>query len=242
MNSIPKYFPLHSARLVAITQPTEEIRQELGVDSAEGLTAYVARVSNPSNQSSDNIKGLLSYCAKNAHWSIFETCYMTVEIKTTRDISAQIIRHRSFCVQEFSQRYSNATDFEYPEMRIQDVSNRQNSIDIVAAYKSGDLSGDSLDSISVKTDQAYRAIDQIFDIYNNLLSLGVAKETARRILPLSTHTRMYFTGSIRSFIFYIMARNSADGKAQKEHQMVADSVEEIFKEQFPIIYAAIFKR
>lgn len=236
-----KELPLHSARIISITQPVPEIIEELGINSPEGLTAYITRVSNPSNQNNENIGGLLNYCCKHGHWSILEHVYMTVEIYTTRDISAQICRHRSFTFQEFSQRYATTDGFyepyEIPELRFQDKKNRQKSIPV---EKHG-LSPIEYELYKESQKQIEDSLDSIYSLYLNLLEQGVAKECARRILPMSSKTKLYMTGNIRSFIFYIKARDSIDGKSQVEHQKVADSIREIFKMQFPIIYKALFK-
>lgn len=227
---------IHSARLIAISQPTPEIIRELGVNSPEGLTAYVTRVSNPINQSNTSIEGLLRYCAKHGHWSIFETVNMTFEIHTTRDISAQIIRHWSMRFQEFSQRYAEVQEYELPMLRIQDPKDRQNSILIDDADESvmSKLRHEALTQIVAEH------LEKTYELYQMLLDSNVAKETARRILPICATTKLYMTGNIRSFIFYIKSRSTSDGKAQLEHQWVADSIEQIFAERFPIIYDALF--
>jgi len=196
---------------------------------AEKHIAYCARVSNPSNQDNDSFEGLLKYCIKHRHWSIFEQAYMTLEIETTRAIAAQILRHRSFTYQEFSQRYADSTalgDIMLPELRRQDAKNRQNSTD-------------DLDPILV--DKLQRQMITLFssakNLYLQMLDAGVAKECARMVLPLATPTRMYMTGSLRSWIHYIDLR-SANG-TQKEHMDIANECKAIFSEQFPIIGSAL---
>lgn len=234
---------IHSARVIAITQPVDEVIEELGVDSPEGLTAYITRVSNPNNQGSSNVAKLIKYCCKHGHWSILEHVYMTMEILTTRDISAQICRHNSFRFQEFSQRYSTTDNFsqpyEIPHLRLQDTKNRQKSIEVAE---------DAIirDEPYIRTVGDMRAscaemLGRVYDLYQNLLNLGIAKECARRILPLSSTTKIYMTGNIRSWLFYIKSRNSTDGKAQVEHNWVADACEEYFQYYFPTVYEATFE-
>jgi len=194
---------------------------------AEKLIAYCARVSSP-NQDNPNIKGLLKYCARHGHWSIFELANMVVEINTTRAISAQIIRHRSFNYQEFSQRYAKVEmDLEIPKLRRQDFKNRQNSI--------SDLDHDLVEELQNHISEHFKKTK---NLYNILLDKGVAKECARMVLPMSSPTRMYMNGTIRSFIHYIQVRTHES--TQKEHRRVALEIKEIFKEQLPIIYEAIF--
>jgi len=193
---------------------------------AEELIVYMARVSNPSNQeSNNNNQRLLSYLINHKHWSPFEMCHMVLEINTTRSIAAQILRHRSFSFQEFSQRYADVKELGYPHvphLRRQDLTNRQNSID---------------DLNSEKTQTYYRRIKQLFeestDLYREMVSSGVAKETARDVLPLATPTRMYMAGSIRSWIHYIDLR-SQNG-TQMEHMAIAQEAKEIFCKELPTI-------
>jgi thymidylate synthase (FAD) len=197
---------------------------------AEKTMAYVARVSNPSNQDNENYAGLLRYCIKHNHWSVFEQAHMSLEIETNRGIAAQILRHRSFTFQEFSQRYADTNllshEIPVPELRRQDDKNRQNSTD--------DLEEEKVFAMN-------KAIRDFFieaqDLYNYLLSQGVAKECARFVLPLATPTRIYMTGSCRSWIHYINLR-SAHG-TQKEHMVIAEQCREIFKEQFPEVAKAL---
>ena len=197
---------------------------------AEKHIAYCARVSNPSNQENENYAGLLRYCIKHRHWSIFEQAFMTVEIETTRGLAAQILRHRSFTFQEFSQRYADssllAETIPLPELRRQDTKNRQNSID--------DLDPEFV-KLSQKQIETYFA--QGMSLYQHLLDNGVAKECARFVLPLATPTRMYMSGSLRSWMHYIDLR-SANG-TQKEHMEIAEMCKAIFSEQFPVIAEAL---
>jgi thymidylate synthase (FAD) len=197
---------------------------------AEKTMAYVARVSNPSNQDNENYAKLLSYCIKHNHWSVFEQAFMTLEIETNRGIAAQILRHRSFTYQEFSQRYADtnllATEIPIPELRRQDTKNRQNSID--------DLEEDKVFVMNKMIQDLFKDSQ---DVYNFLLSQGVAKECARFVLPLATPTRIYMTGSVRSWIHYINLR-SANG-TQKEHMDIANECKKVFVEQFPIVSEAL---
>ena len=197
---------------------------------AEKMMAYVARVSNPSNQDNEKYSGLLKYCIKHNHWSVFEQSYMTLEISTTRAIAAQILRHRSFTYQEFSQRYADSSllgdKIKLPELRRQDTKNRQNSID-------------DLDEFMVQKFQMQMKtlFDSSMALYQQMLEAGVAKECARNVLPLCVGTKIYMTGSCRSWIHYITLR-SANG-TQKEHMDVALACKEVFKEQFPSVSEAL---
>ena len=197
---------------------------------AEKHMAYCARVSNPANQDNEKFSGLLKYCIKHQHWSIFEQAYMTVEIETTRAIAAQILRHRSFTVQEFSQRYADssllAPKIPLPELRRQDTKNRQNSID--------DLDAFDVQNMEI---QMTTLFDSAMALYQQMLGRGVAKECARNVLPLCTPTKIYMTGSVRSWVHYIDLR-SAHG-TQKEHMIVAEGVRDVFKEQFPAVSEAL---
>ena len=192
--------------------------------------AYVARVSNPNNQENPNYAGLLRYCIKHNHWSVFEQAYMTLEIETNRGIAAQILRHRSFTFQEFSQRYADSSllseTIPLPELRSQDTKNRQNSIDDVDPFVKQEL------EIAMK-----KHFDSAMDIYKHMLEMGIAKECARFVLPLATPTRIYMTGSCRSWIHYIQLR-SANG-TQKEHMDVALACRDIFCEQYPTVAEAL---
>ena len=196
---------------------------------AEQLMAYIARVSNPSNQDNEKYAGLLKYCIKHNHWSVFEQSTMTLEIETTRAIAAQILRHRSFTFQEFSQRYASSNDLgdiNLPELRKQDLKNRQNSTD--------DLDPNLVDKFER---QMITLFSSAKSLYTQMLDAGVAKECARMVLPLCTPTRIYMTGSCRSWIHYINLR-SAHG-TQKEHMDIAEACREVFTEQFPAVSEAL---
>jgi len=196
---------------------------------AEKHMAYCARVSNPNNQDNENYAGLLRYCIKHQHWSIFEQAFMTLEINTTRGLAAQILRHRSFTYQEFSQRYADANllgSIPIPDLRSQDSKNRQNSID--------DLPKNQKEQLQ-KTIASYFA--EGIDLYNELIREGVAKECARFVLPLATPTRLYMSGSVRSWIHYIDLR-SGHG-TQKEHMDIANECKSIFIGQFPTVSEAL---
>ena len=197
---------------------------------AEQTMAYVARVSNPNNQENPNYAKLLGYCIKHNHWSVFEQSFMTLEIETTRGLAAQILRHRSFTYQEFSQRYADssllAETIPVPELRRQDTKNRQNSID--------DLDPEF---VELTNKQIATYFEQGMSLYQHLLDNGVAKECARFVLPLATPTRLYMSGSCRSWIHYIQLR-SANG-TQKEHMEIAEACKQIFAEQFPTVAEAL---
>ena len=197
---------------------------------AEKLMSYCARVSNPKGQDNDNYSKLLKYCVDHQHWSIFEMAFITLEINTTRGIAAQILRHRSFTYQEFSQRYADTTLLaeELPifELRRQDTKNRQNSVD------------DITDEIKFKWNVKIREhFAKAKAIYDGMIADGIAKECARFVLPLATPTRLYMSGSVRSWIHYINLR-SANG-TQKEHIDIANACKKIFIEQLPIISEAL---
>jgi thymidylate synthase (FAD) len=210
--------------LVSITKP---VKSELNDFSSEELMAYIARVSNPSNQMNTKTSSkLLGYCIKNKHWSVFEHVNMTVEITTSRAIAAQILRHRSFVFQEFSQRYSSATEFELYEARRQDDKNRQNSID--------NMSDD--DKEFFINAQNY-INEECKGLYQEALSRGIAKEQARFLLPLSTQTTLYMTGNVRNWIHYIELRS--ENGTQKEHADIANKIKDIFKDQLPAISEAL---
>tara|TARA_Y100001963_G_scaffold39583_1_gene55395 strand:+ start:239 stop:871 length:633 start_codon:yes stop_codon:yes gene_type:complete len=196
---------------------------------AEKTMAYIARVSNPKNQDNENFSGLLRYCINHQHWSVFEQSSMTLEIETTRGIAAQILRHRSFTYQEFSQRYADSNllgNIELPELRRQDSKNRQNSID--------DLEPEMVEKFNRQMNTLFSSA---FGLYNQMLEAGIAKECARFVLPLATPTRIYMTGSCRSWIHYINLR-SAHG-TQKEHMDIANACRKIFIEQFPTVSEAL---
>ena len=196
---------------------------------AEKTMAYIARVSNPSNQDNEKFAGLLKYCIKHNHWSVFEQSSLTLEIETTRAIAAQILRHRSFTFQEFSQRYAVSTELgeiPLPQLRRQDTKNRQNSTD-------------DLDPFVVQTLQLQMTtlFSSATALYNQMLEDGVAKECARMVLPLATPTRIYMTGSCRSWIHYINLR-SAHG-TQKEHMQIAEACREVFNVEYPTVAEAL---
>ena len=196
---------------------------------AEKTMAYIARVSNPSNQDNEKFAGLLKYCIKHQHWSVFEQSTMTLEIETTRAIAAQILRHRSFTFQEFSQRYAQSNELgkiELPDLRRQDTKNRQNSIDDVDPFVKQKLEA-----------QMITLFSSAQSLYNQMIEEGIAKECARMVLPLCTPTRIYMTGSARSWIHYINLR-SANG-TQKEHMDIANACKSIFIDTFPTIAEAL---
>ena len=197
---------------------------------AEKHIAYCARVSNPKNQDNESIAGLLKYCIKHQHWSIFEQAFMTLEIETTRGLAAQILRHRSFTYQEFSQRYAASTDLgslELPELRRQDDKNRQNSID--------DLDPKVVDKLNRQMNTLFSSA---YSLYKQMLEEGVAKECARFVLPLATPTRLYMSGTVRSWLHYIELRTGHG--TQKEHMEIANDCKSIFSEQFPTIASAMW--
>ena len=209
-----------NVKLIAVTKPMVE-----GINTADELISYCARVSNPSNQLNvETAPRLLRYCVTHGHWSVFETVSMTVEIVTSRAIAAQILRHRSFTFQEFSQRYAETSVMEPFRLRKQDTKNRQ-------------ASGEDLDD-----DWAYihlaDSIKLSVETYRNLLKRGVSKETARMVLPLCTQTTLYMTGNVRSWIHYLDQR-CAEG-TQKEHRDVANSIKAIFTQQFPTVSEAVW--
>ena len=197
---------------------------------AEQTMAYIARVSNPKNQDNEKFAGLLKYCIKHNHWSVFEQSSMTLEIETTRGLAAQILRHRSFTYQEFSQRYADTKllddNIPLPKLRKQDLKNRQNSTD--------DLDGFIVQDFELEMTKLF---ESSMNLYNRMLESGVAKECARFVLPLATPTRLYMTGSCRSWVHYINLR-SAHG-TQKEHMDIAHRCREIFVEQFPNVSEAL---
>lgn len=197
---------------------------------AEKTMSYIARVSNPKNQTNENYAKLLGYCIKHNHWSVFEQSFMTLEIETTRGLAAQILRHRSFTFQEFSQRYADSSllgeKIPLPELRRQDTKNRQNSIDDIDEFKV----------------QKYQMLMQdhfrdAMALYQTMLDEGIAKECARFVLPLATPTRLYMAGSCRSWITYIALREKSG--TQKEHMDIAKECKKIFVEQFPTCAEAL---
>ncbi len=197
--------------------------------NAEKSMAYIARVSNPKNQDNKDFTKLLGYGIKNEHWSVFEQAYMTLQIETTRGIAAQILRHRSFTFQEFSQRYADSTqlgEIPIPELRRQDNKNRQNSI--------SDLPEELISQFNKQIKHQFNLSKQL---YEDMLKAGIAKECARFVLPLATPTRIYMTGSCRSWIHYINLR-TANG-TQKEHMDIARECKKIFSNQYPVVSAAL---
>ena len=209
---------MNSVKLVTVTP------------EAEKTMGYVARVSNPNNQENPKVAGLLKYCIKHNHWSVFEQAHMTLEIETTRGIAAQILRHRSFTYQEFSQRYADssmlADNIPLPELRRQDMKNRQNSIDDIDPFVKQEF------EIKMR-----KHFDEAMVLYQSMLDMGIAKECSRFVLPLAVPTKIYMTGSVRSWIHYIELR-SANG-TQKEHMDIALDAKRVFAEQFPICAEAL---
>lgn len=197
---------------------------------AEKTMAYIARVSNPDNQDNPQIEKLLAYCLKHGHFSVFEQAHITMEIETTRDIAAQILRHRSFTFQEFSQRYAAVTDVaELPELRLQDHKNRQNSIEV-----------SDEDTMVMIAEFNMRIMDHFIKgkaLYDEMLEAGIAKECARKILPLNTETKIYMTGNVRQWLHYIQLR-SGNG-TQKEHMQIALDAKEVFIKELPIVAKAL---
>ena len=197
---------------------------------AEKTMAYVARVSNPNNQENEKFAGLLRYCIQHQHWSVFEQAHMTLEIETTRGLAAQILRHRSFTFQEFSQRYADssllADEIPLPDLRRQDVTNRQKSID--------DLDEHKKQKYEIWMQHNFK---ETMNVYKEMLADGVAKECARMILPMAVPTRLYMTGTIRSWMHYIELRTGHG--TQKEHMEIAEECKKIFVKEYPIISEAM---
>lgn len=217
-----------SVKLVSFTEPTSLMEGDFNgnfkIITPEELIVYIARVSNPSNQMNmETAPKLINYLIKHKHWSPFEFVDMTVEIVTRRSIAAQILRHKSFSFQEFSQRYSTATEIQPVELRRQGKTNRQSSEEPLSDFA------------------LERDIEQHFAnskmLYEKLIKSGVSRETARDVLPLSTETTMYMKGSVRSWIHYLELRCSSD--TQKEHRQIADDIKSIFVNQFPNISEAL---
>ena len=197
---------------------------------AEKSMAYIARVSNPKNQDNDDFTKLIGYCIKNEHWSVFEQAYMTLQIETTRGIAAQILRHRSFTFQEFSQRYAETSllgnEIPIPNLRRQDKKNRQNSIDDVP------------EELKIKfSEKISKHFQEANKLYEEMLDEGIAKECARFIMPIATPTRIFMTGSCRSWIHYIQLR-SKEG-TQKEHMEIAEDCKKVFIKYFPSVSEAL---
>jgi len=210
------YYCMHSVKLIHSTP------------DGDNLVSYMARVSNPSNQNNTETSArLIKYLIKHKHWSPFEMVNMCVEISTTRSIAAQILRHRSFSFQEFSQRYAQVTDKPaLPALRRQDTVNRQNSIDDLDPY--------TIQDFEIKTQQLY---DMSYHLYDEMLAAGVAKECAREVLPLSSPTKLYMNGTLRSWIHYTDLR-CANG-TQTEHKQIADQCRKLIEDCFPQVYAAL---
>ena len=197
---------------------------------AEKTIGYIARVSNPANQENPKVAGLLKYCIKHGHWSVFEQATMTLEISTTRGLAAQILRHRSFCFQEFSQRYADSSllgeTIALPELRLQDHKNRQNSIDAIDPWKK--------QKYEILMQQYFK---QGMELYQQMLEDDIAKECARFVLPLAVGTKLYMTGNLRSWIHYINLR-TANG-TQKELMDIAELCKQHFICQFPVVSEAL---
>ena len=207
---------MHSVELIHSTQNGEE------------LIAQMARVSNPSNQNNPSYSKLIRYLITHKHWSPFEMVNLCVKIKTTRSVAAQILRHRSFSFQEFSQRYAEVTEFpQIPDLRRQDLKNRQNSIDDVPSDKKQHFQ-----------DRIHDIFTQSLSLYNEMIEEGLAKECVRDILPLATPTTLYMNGTLRSWLHYCDLR-TANG-TQQEHKYIAESAKSIIQQQFPQVYTAMW--
>lgn len=215
-----------SAKLVALTQPV------IGTPAAnsEALIAYCARVSNPSNQDNPDYSGLLDYCIRNKHWSVFEMANAIVEVEAPRDITRQLLRHRSFCFQEFSQRYSDEIEFTDREFRRQDDKNRQNSVD--------DLHESLQNKFENITDTLAWEAERL---YKNMRQHSIAKECARVILPEGlTMSKLYVNGTLRSYLTYLQVR--LDKTTQLEHRILAQKIKECLEPAFPTVLGACFKQ
>lgn len=216
-----------NVKLVATTQPTKEfLIDHPDIQGTEALTAYCARVSSPGNQDNPDYEKLIAYCIKHQHWSVLETVSATFEITTSRAIAAQILRHRSFTFQEFSQRYASVTSYEGAQARRQDSKNRQSSHD--------DLPAEDVEWFDTVQKSMWVYANTL---YQEALKKGIAKECARMILPIGVSTTLYMTGSLRSFIHYLQLRTAAG--TQKEHRDVANEMQQIFVSQFPTISRAL---
>jgi len=216
-----------NAKLVSITQPSADLVAQ-GIKTADDLIAYCARVSNPSNQlNTATAPRLLAYCIKHGHWSIFETASMTVEVETSRAVAAQLLRHRSFTFQEWSQRYAESHKLEFVELRYQDVANRQGS-------------GKLLDWNAPAYTEVNKALATSMEVYHSLIAQGVSKETARMVLPLATQTRLYMTGNVRSWLHYFEQRCAEH--TQTEHRHLAQLIQQIFATQFPHVTDAVNRK
>ena len=216
--------------LTHLSMNHQSVKLITSTPKAEEAMAYIARVSNPNNQENPKISGLLKYCIEHGHWSVFEQAHMTLEINTTRGLAAQILRHRSFTYQEFSQRYADTNllseEIPVPELRRQDTKNRQNSID--------DLDTELVIAFQQRIRMLFAEAQELYD---DMLDAGIAKECSRFVLPLAVPTRIYMTGSVRSWIHYIELR-SANG-TQKEHMEIAQMSKKIFSTQFPTVANAL---
>jgi len=216
---VTTYYTVHSMHTATLVHVTPD---------AESLIAYMARVSNPNNQDNPNYEKLIKYLIEHRHWSPFEMVNMCVEIETTRSVAAQILRHRSFSFQEFSQRYAPVTKkANLPQLRRQDTKNRQNSID--------DLNESTVADFNAKMDGLFDLSQRLYD---EMLAAGVAKECARDILPLASPTKLYMNGTLRSWLHYTDLR-CANG-TQLEHKQIADQVKSLIEQQFPTVYATMF--
>lgn len=212
----------HNVKLITITP------------DAEKTIAYIARVSNPSNQANDNIERLIAYCITHSHWSIFEHAHMTLEVNTTVAMSIQMLRHTSFKFQQFSQRYQDVSEITKAipmfELRAQDTKNRQNSTET--------LSQEIIDKYTSRIENHF---SRSLDLYKDMLADGIAKESARFVLPMATPTRMYITGNCRSWIHFLDVRTNRAGHegTQKEHRLIAEEIGNIFDQQFPTVAKAL---
>ena len=216
---LPVFYPTPNMSSVQLVHSTHE---------GEELIAYMARVSNPTNQDNKDYTKLIRYLIKHKHWSPFEMVSMCVEVKTTRSIAAQILRHRSFSFQEFSQRYSQVETFPVvPNWRGQDDKNRQNSIDNIEPIAKAEF--------DIKTQFLF---DHAWGLYSELLTAGVAKECAREVLPLCTPTKMYMHGTLRSFLHYCDLR--CGNGTQKEHRQIADAIKDIIFDEYPCVHEAMW--
>ena len=216
---VTTYYTVHSMHTATLVHVTPD---------AEQLIAYMARVSNPNNQDNPNYEKLIKYLIEHRHWSPFEMVNMCVEIETTRSVAAQILRHRSFSFQEFSQRYAPVTKkANLPQLRRQDIKNRQNSIN--------DLNESTVADFNAKMDGLFDLSQRLYD---EMLTAGVAKECARDILPLASPTKLYMNGTLRSWLHYTDLR-CANG-TQLEHKQIADQVKSLIEQQFPTVYSAMF--
>ena len=224
-------------KLISLTQGAGEFEGK----TAEEMIVYCARVSSPRSDKFDSPAGLLNYCIKHGHWSIFEMANMTLEINTSRAISAQIIRHRSFAFQEFSQRYAEVPSVEDFEIRMQGKTNRQVGDEVAnpkildwSAYPQSDIHPER---VRYSSDIIDYVNEHILTVYNRLIEAGVARESARMILPMASSSKLYMNGTVRSWIHYIDLRTQED--TQKEHRELAEAAKVVFCEQLPTIAKAL---